>query len=135
MSQQDDKKKKPVLLLPELFPEEFLIFEEEEEEEAAKPPALEKPLEKPDFWLTQEGLLTRLEMLAQGVAWSSFNNASLIGLKAMGITEVEWVADLDERTCEYCEGQSGRRYVLGMFMPELPIHPNCRCFWDYVGGE
>ena len=123
MSQSDDKKKKPQLYLP-LLEEELLLEEEEMEEEARRPPTVEKPVEK-DFWLTEEGLNTRLEMLAQGVAWSSFNNASLVALKAMGIEEAEWMGEEDDRTCEYCSEHIGEHYRLAAFMPELPTHVNC----------
>jgi hypothetical protein len=125
----DKKKKKPPLYLPL---EEELLFEEEELAEEAKRPAPEKPAVEKDFWLTEEGLNTRLEMLAQGVAWSSFNNASLVALKAMGIEEAEWMGEEDDRTCEYCSEHIGEHYRLAAFMPELPTHVNCRCWWEPV---
>ena len=134
MSQQDDRKKcrlgyhwdaaqdRCVLDVPEIIEIYWPWLEEEEA----------PPLEPEDFWLTTQGLFARLDMLAEGVAWKSFNDATVAGLKALGVSHVEWVADLDERTCGYCIDQNGHRYVLGMFLPELPAHPNCRCYWDYA---
>ena len=46
--------------------------------------------------------------------------------------EFEWVTQIDERSCDYCDSQSGRIYRFGQFMPEIPAHPNCRCYWRLI---
>lgn len=43
-----------------------------------------------------------------------------------GITEVEVLADADERRCETCAGLHKKRFPIGGAMP-VPAHPNCRC--------
>ncbi len=43
-----------------------------------------------------------------------------------GITEVEVLADADERRCEVCGKLHGKRFKLTETMP-VPAHPRCRC--------
>lgn len=44
----------------------------------------------------------------------------------MGVTEVEILADKDERRCKTCGKLHGKRYSVGVTAP-VPVHPNCRC--------
>lgn len=46
--------------------------------------------------------------------------------KDMGITEMEFWADPDERTCDVCGRLHKKRYPIGYIAP-IPAHPNCRC--------
>jgi SPP1 gp7 family putative phage head morphogenesis protein len=46
--------------------------------------------------------------------------------KDMGITEMEFWADPDERTCDVCGKLHKKRYPIGYVAP-IPAHPNCRC--------
>lgn len=81
------------------------------------------------FWSSDQGILMRLEDLSEAVVWQTFNNATqLVGSEA-GATMFEWVSEIDEKTCNYCDRQSGRRYRVGQFIPRIPAHPGCRCFW------
>lgn len=43
-----------------------------------------------------------------------------------GISEVEFWADPDERTCDVCGALHETRYSIHEHMP-IPAHPNCRC--------
>lgn len=44
----------------------------------------------------------------------------------MGITEMEFWADPDERTCDVCGKLHEKRYNIHDIAP-IPAHPNCRC--------
>lgn len=46
--------------------------------------------------------------------------------KDYGITEVEVLADKDERRCELCGALHKKRFPINGSMP-VPVHPNCRC--------
>jgi hypothetical protein len=82
------------------------------------------------FWTTDYGILLRLEDLAEAVVWRTINNATQILASEAGAKELVWVTEIDEKTCDYCDGQSGRRYRIGQFLPQIPAHPHCRCHWD-----
>jgi hypothetical protein len=70
-------------------------------------------------------------MLAEAVTWRTINGAIQVYGSEAGVDDFEWVTQYDEvNPCDYCDSQSGRRYRRGQFMPEIPAHPNCRCFWD-----
>lgn len=71
----------------------------------------------------------------------SYNNADMIArtelshiqtvaaqqrYKDYGITEVEVLADKDERRCPTCGKLHGKRFPINGAMP-VPVHPNCRC--------
>jgi hypothetical protein len=87
-------------------------------------------LSSSDFWSTNEGLYVRIEDLAESMTWQVINESlKVLGTQA-GATEFEWITEVDERSCDYCDSQSGRRYKRGQFVPNIPVHPNCRCHWD-----
>lgn len=46
--------------------------------------------------------------------------------KDYGITEYEFYADPDERTCEVCGKLHQKKFPIGS-TPKVPQHPNCRC--------
>jgi len=83
-----------------------------------------------NFWLSDEGILIRLEDLAHSFTYKSYNGAIKGAFREAGITEFEWVTTIDDRTCNRCDSLSGRRYKSGQFMPRMPAHIGCRCFWD-----
>lgn len=85
-----------------------------------------------DYWKSDQGLAARIEMLAEQVIWKTFNGAMKAYAGESGIKQFEWVTQIDVRTCNYCDAQSGRRYRIGQFMPEIPAHPDCRCHWDII---
>lgn len=81
-------------------------------------------------WGSDEGLQFRLDMLAHSYSWEVYNEASQDTMRSLGVKHVVWVSEWDERCCNYCFTQDGRVYRLGMFLPTLPNHVFCRCFWD-----
>lgn len=87
-----------------------------------------------DYWTSEKGILLRLDMMAEFIVWRTVNNALQIYGSEAGAKYFRWVAELDDRVCPYCESQHDRQFRLGQFMPNLPVHPGCRCFWD-VGFE
>jgi SPP1 gp7 family putative phage head morphogenesis protein len=84
------------------------------------------------FWKSDVGIAARIEMLAEQVIWQTFNHALKAYAGESGVKQFEWVTEIDVRTCNYCDAQSGRRYRIGQFMPEIPCHIFCRCHWDVV---
>ena len=52
--------------------------------------------------------------------------AAMQRYKDYGITEVEILADKDERQCEVCGKLHKKRYPIGANVP-IPAHPRCRC--------
>jgi hypothetical protein len=60
-----------------------------------------------------------------------FNSlASADAFKALGVERYEFVATLDEHTCELCQPMDGKVFKLSERMVGVtapPIHPNCRC--------
>lgn len=69
-------------------------------------------------------------MLSEFVVWRTVNNSLQIYGSEAGADEFEWVTDIGAGTCAYCDSQSGRRYKRGQFMPRIPAHYGCKCFWD-----
>lgn len=53
------------------------------------------------------------------------NESAKLGYKDAGITQVQWWAAEDERTCEQCGALHGRIFDIGKD-PDSP-HPGCRC--------
>lgn len=47
-------------------------------------------------------------------------------MKDEGVAKVEWVAEMDNKTCPICWKRDGRIYEL-LKLPPKP-HPNCRCW-------
>lgn len=72
----------------------------------------------------------RLEMLSQYVVWRTINNALQIYGSEAGAKFFKWISEVDYKICSYCYEQNGRIYRRGQFMPSIPVHPHCRCFWD-----
>lgn len=56
------------------------------------------------------------------------NSASLLSYQDAGITQVEFCAAADERTCEVCGALHGKVYPIAKAI-HIPVHPNCRCCW------
>jgi hypothetical protein len=87
-----------------------------------------------EYWSSEEGVLARLEDLSWALTTKVVNNsvrAHLKDLSPIHVIEFEWVTDYKSGTpCAYCDSQSGRRYYRGQFMPIMPVHPGCNCYWD-----
>lgn len=54
------------------------------------------------------------------------DRGTIDGYKDMGIKFVEWVAELDDKTCEECKGLDGQKFPIDK-IPAKP-HYNCRCY-------
>lgn len=92
--------------------------------------------------------VTEMAALLSGIMNKSFNDAhrlvrtetinymnrsALRSYKDAGVTEVQWWAAEDERTCEICGTHHGDKYRIDK-APILPCHPGCRCTWIPVIG-
>jgi len=53
--------------------------------------------------------------------------------KVAGVERVEWVAELDEKTCSVCRERDGQVYTFDLLPPKP--HYNCRCTWRPVWTE
>lgn len=85
-----------------------------------------------EFWLSDEGILVRMEDLAHDFTFKIYNGALKGSFKEAGIKEFVWVTDYTEgnEPCNYCDGQNGRIYSIGQFLPRIPRHVKCKCLWD-----
>lgn len=68
----------------------------------------------------------RAALIARTETMRAHNQVNEDQFKKYGVAEVEWLAALDERTCDVCGAQHGKRYPTNDH-PEIPAHPNCRC--------
>jgi len=82
------------------------------------------------FWLSEKGILIRLEDLAGDFTFRVYNNALKGNFKEAGFTKFVWVAVEDDKICGKCLARSGKVYRSGQFMPNIPAHPHCRCLFD-----
>ncbi len=58
------------------------------------------------------------------------NRADLTAYEAAGVTEYEYMATMDERTCEVCGALDGKHFPIKDATPGVnfpPMHPNDRC--------
>jgi len=92
-------------------------------------------MSKDAYWTSDKGINVRLEDLAEHIAYRTYNNAIQVYAANSEVYRFEWVTSIDESTCNYCDGQSGRRYRKGQFMPQIPAHIGCRCAWDVLLEE
>jgi len=68
----------------------------------------------------------RVDMIARTEMAYAFNHANLKYQTAAGYTKFEWVAVMDNRTCQPCADRNGTIVdVSTMSVP--PLHPRCRC--------
>ena len=94
-----------------------------------------------DFWRTLKGLLTRIADISHNFTWSSLNTATKDTVKErIGVIEVEqperkfklyWETMGDERVCLYCVDHEGEYEPDEPFLPVIPAHPLCRCWWNF----
>ena len=69
---------------------------------------------------------SRAALIARTETMRAHNQVNEDQFKKYGVAEVEWLAALDERTCDVCGAHHGKRYPTNDH-PEIPAHPNCRC--------
>ena len=58
-----------------------------------------------------------------------YNTSTLKRYDEAGITEVEWLAEIDSRVCPECKAMNGKRIPITQAQNQIPMHPNCRCTW------
>jgi len=85
-----------------------------------------------EFWTSDEGILIRLDDLAHDFSFRVYNGALQGYFAESGFKRFVWVSALMTTTCKYCRGQNGREYRHGQFLPRMPSHQHCVCFWDIL---
>jgi len=83
-----------------------------------------------EYWLSGDGILDRMGLLADDVRLGTFNNAVKVYGTAVGVTDLKISGGLTATSCEWCRMHVGNVYHYGMFMPHLPKHPNCVHWYD-----
>lgn len=70
----------------------------------------------------------RAEMIAQTeLAWA-YNKGLIETYKELGVQKVRWLAVLDNRTCNQCKEYALKDEIFTLAeLPEIPLHPRCRC--------
>lgn len=92
------------------------------------------------FWISEEGIKLRLQGLAEELGWRSFNGALRMSYEEAGFKELVWVTTVKfpigihrkGSTCRLCFSRNGKRYRVGQFIPRMPPHNHCECFWDVL---
>jgi len=87
------------------------------------------------FWLTDEGIRIRLADLAHLVVTRTFNGCIQTNASSFGVVSFQYRTAGDERVCVFCAPRNNKDYRPGQFMPNLPIHPGCRCYFDANIGK
>ena len=83
-----------------------------------------------DYWSTLPGLLKRTELLAEWSVYRLYNTFTREGAKAYGAKTLEYHTMGDVKVCDECDPFDGRVYNMGQFLPYLPRHFGCRCWWE-----
>lgn len=58
------------------------------------------------------------------------NQSTLDSYRAAGVTQYQYLAELDAKSCDVCGSLDGQRFDLDAAEPGVnlpPLHPNCRC--------
>jgi hypothetical protein len=92
----------------------------------------------PDFWKTLKGLRARLADIAHHFTWSSLNTTVKETVAVLEPEDPEtgeprkllWVTMEDEKVCDYCNEQEGEYSFDDEFLPMIPGHVFCRCWWQ-----
>jgi len=89
-----------------------------------------------DFWKTPKGITRRVDSLAQDFNYRIVNNAFKVVAPTAGAKWMRWCDMGDTRVCDECRrhatgGRDGY-YKVTWFMPEMPVHPGCRCQWEIL---
>ena len=61
------------------------------------------------------------------------DQATLQAYEDVGVKKVQWIAELDKRTCKVCRERNGKIYELAKIPPKT--HYNCRCYLEPVEIE
>ena len=88
------------------------------------------PTQTDDFWSSLEGVLSRVLMVAASYIFSVYN---YVAQASSPSGFVEWVTAQDADVCPICEGNAGTYDLETERVPEIPVHPSCRCILEPVG--
>jgi len=92
--------------------------------------------QKEEFWLSDKGILIRLEDLSHNFVFKVFNGATRGYVKGAGFKKFRWITSEENIargvSCAYCIKQNRREYKVGQFLPKMPAHLGCDCFWDML---
>ncbi len=87
-----------------------------------------------EYWSSEDGILIRLEDLAHEFTFKTYNRALKGYFQDSGIRKLRWVTSMDNLnrgvSCSICEGRNGKVYKSSQFLPRIPVHIGCGCFWD-----
>lgn len=82
--------------------------------------------------------IVRATVIARTEIMEAVNAGIKDRYKQDGVDKGEWLAALDDSTCEECEELDGKTFPLDDF-PDCPAHPQCRCsilpVIDLPGGD
>jgi SPP1 gp7 family putative phage head morphogenesis protein len=71
--------------------------------------------------------ITRARMMARTETMYAVNQGALLRYTQAGVEKVEWLSSTeDDRVCDECEALNGQIFDIDE-VPEIPVHPNCRC--------
>jgi hypothetical protein len=84
--------------------------------------------------------MTRIADIAHHFTWASVNTAVKDQVREMvAVLEPEererkmklyWETMGDDRVCTYCVDHEGEYEPDDPFLPVIPAHPLCRCWWN-----
>lgn len=80
-----------------------------------------------------EAFRSRAETIARTETLMASGEAQERTYRKLRVGFVQYVATLDDRTCEFCAPRAGCLYWIGSV--KAPIHPNCRCMTSPVTLE
>ena len=71
--------------------------------------------------------LGRADMIARTELAHAYSKGLLATYQEGGVHQVQWMAVMDDRTCEECAGNDGEIFTLAEVEGMIPAHPRCRC--------
>lgn len=86
------------------------------------------------FWLTDEGIRMRLADLAHLVITRTFNGCIQTNAADFGIEGMRYRTSGLDNVCGICKPRENKVYKPGQFMPNLPAHNGCACYFDAILG-
>lgn len=98
-------------------------------------PKLRRRASIEDYWISPEGITRRIRSLSQIFNWKLVNNACKVIAPVNRAKWLQWVDYGDLKVCPIClhhstKGGNGKGFwKVQWFMPEMPVHPGCRCQW------
>jgi hypothetical protein len=72
--------------------------------------------------------------VSEAFTYGVYNNAVKVLGDTYPISFLVWIIAPDDRVCPRCRENSakgeGGRFKPGWFLPQMPVHPRCRCQWE-----